>query len=256
MTHPHRGRPTPVPTTATAPPGPPAPSRGPTAPLVVAGLGLRTGRRELWRGLDLTAEPGAAVAVTGPNGSGKSSLLACIAGLRAPTTGTVTVAGSAVGTAGSRALRRHLRETCGVLLQHGSLVPEWTVRENVDVVRPHGVSRETRRARGRAALRRLQLDGRGDDVTGHLSGGEQQRVAAARLLVHRPALVVADEPTSALDPAGRELVLDALDELRREGTVVVVATHDPVVAEWCDVVVELGGADQVARAGSGVSSGA
>lgn len=254
MTHPHRGRPTP--TTSTAPPGPSASSRGPAAPLVVSDLGLRTGRRILWRDLDLTAEPGAAVAVTGPNGSGKSSLLACLAGLRVPTTGSVTVAGTDVGTAGSRALRRHLREACGVLLQQGSLVPEWTVHENVDVVRPPGVSRTTRRARGRAALRRLELDGRGDDVAGHLSGGEQQRVAAARLLVHRPALVVADEPTSALDAAGRELALDALDELRREGTVVVVATHDPVVAEWCDVVVELGGSDQVARAASGVSSGA
>ena len=144
-----------------------------------------------------------------------------------------------VTSLGTARLRAFLRHTCGVLLQHGTLVPEWTVAQNVGVVRPAGLSRRDRAAAVHRALTILGLDDRPLSRVGDLSGGERQRVGLARLVAQRPRLVVADEPTSALDDDARRLALAALATLRNEGTIVVVATHDPAVVDWCDDVLDL-----------------
>jgi len=208
--------------------------------LRVSDLSVMRGGRLLWTDLSFSAESGSAVAVVGPNGSGKSSLLACLTGLVRPTTGSVAFEGRAVSEHSTRDQRAFLRDVCGVLLQDGNVVPEWTVTQNVTVVRPTGVSAAERRSRTRAALDTMALDHQADVRASTLSGGERQRLALARLLTQRPALVVADEPTSALDTAGTVRVLDALDTLRESGSIVVVATHDPAVVHWSTRRVELG----------------
>jgi len=209
------------------------------AGLRVSDISLTRGGRFLWRDLSFSAEPGSAVAVVGPNGSGKSSLLACLTGLLRATTGSVEFDGMVVGEQPTRNRRRFLRDVCGVLLQDGNVVPEWTVTQNVDVVRPTGVSASERRDRALAAMTAMALDHQADVRASALSGGEQQRLAVARLLTQRPALVVADEPTSALDTAGTVRVLDAFDTLRASGSIVVVATHDPAVVRWSTSGVDL-----------------
>ncbi|GAB2979199.1 ABC transporter ATP-binding protein [Frigoribacterium salinisoli] len=211
--------------------------------LVVDQLVAAIGTRHLWGPLDVRVPPGGSLAVVGPNGSGKSSLLACLGGLRPPQSGSVRWRGTTLTGARRRTHQRFLRDDCGIVLQEGSLVPDWTVRRNVDVVRPRGVSRRERARRVEGALTRLGLADRGPDVLTQLSGGERQRATAARLLVQQPSLVVADEMTSALDPEGRRSVLDALASLRDRGAVVVLATHDDAVTRWCGQFLELPGGD-------------
>jgi ABC-type lipoprotein export system ATPase subunit len=206
--------------------------------LAVHRLGITVDGRPLWTGVSTTLDRGSTLAVVGPNGSGKSTLLACLAGLRAPDEGRVTFGGTDVTSLGRARLRAYLRTTCGVLLQRGTLVPDWTVAQNVGVVRPAGLSRRDRAAAVHRALTMLDLDDRAGSRVGPLSGGEQQRVGLARLVAQQPRLVVADEPTSALDDRARGLALTALAALRDAGTTVVVATHDPVVVDWCDAVLD------------------
>jgi len=207
--------------------------------LVAVGLTARTTDRHLWGPLGLVVPQGTTLAVTGPNGSGKSTLVSHLTGLVPAVSGTVHWRGSSVTEATAAQRRTFLRNDCGLVPQDGSLVPEWTVTENVEVVRPTGLSTAERRRRCVQALEDTGLGGRGAEVLGQLSGGERQRVAAARLLVQRPALVVADEVTSALDERGREVVLRALARLRDGGAAVVLVTHDPAVVAWCDAVLDL-----------------
>ena len=211
----------------------------PSEGLLVERLVAAVPTRRLWGPLDVRVHPGDSLAVTGPNGSGKSSLLACVSSISTPEAGAVWWRGTRITGAPRRTRQRFLRDDCGVVLQEGSLVPEWSVRQNVDVVRPLGVTAHERGDLVEESLARLGLGDRGTDRLSQLSGGEQQRVLAARLLVQRPRLVVADEMTSALDPDGRRAVLDALAILRDQGTVVVLSTHDDEVARWCGQVLRL-----------------
>lgn len=184
----------------------------------------RRGRRLLWEGLSFDVDRGEVVALTGPSGSGKSTLLDCIGHIDTLDAGTIRVDGSTAGRSGRRA-RLIRRRSLGYLFQDFGLVPDMTVEANVDlaVAAPRGGDR--RQVRTAEALERVGLAGRAGDRAHQLSGGEQQRVALARLLVKRPSVILADEPTSALDAANGRMVLDALRGLATEGAAVLVATH-------------------------------
>ena len=197
--------------------------------------------RILWKDLDFTVEPGEALALTGPSGSGKTSLLRCLASIARPDEGTLQLAGQRIDQLKGRDQREFLRSTCGSIFQDYALVGEWSISQNVRVVRPRAVTKGVLDRRESDALLRIGLGGRGREPTPRLSGGEQQRVAVARLLVQSPRLVIADEPTAALDPASAEKVRWALGELKTAGAIVVVATHDPVLVDWCDQAIDLGG---------------
>jgi putative ABC transport system ATP-binding protein len=195
------------------------------------GLVLVRGGRVLVDGLDVEVAPGERLAVTGPSGSGKSTLLSVLAGLEPPDAGTVEVDGVDVRAQDPVRLRRRV----GLVLQGYGLLPVLTAGENVEVVlRDAGAPDAVPRAA--AALAAVGLGGRAGHLVEELSGGEQQRVAVARALAARPAVLVADEPTAALDAATRAAVLDLL---LRAGTAVVLATHDPQVAARCDRVLPL-----------------
>lgn len=200
--------------------------------LVGTGLWVRRAGRDLLAGVDVAVAPGEALAVTGPSGSGKSTLLAVLAGLEPPDAGTVTLAGADLAGLEPAELRRRV----GLVLQGYALLALLTAAENVDLaLRAAGSGMATERAdRALAALATVGLADRADHLLEELSGGEQQRVAVARALVGRPAVLVADEPTAELDAQTRERVLDLLFDVTRTGVALVLATHDPDVACRCD----------------------
>ncbi len=201
--------------------------------LQAEGLRFERGGRVIFDHVSLTVQPGDRVAVTGPSGSGKTSLLAVLAGIAAPAAGTVERGGDPV-TAGTLPAR-----TAAVLQGYG-LVSLLTVAENVEIVlRAAGMPAGEAMAAASTTLAELGLREHEDHLVQELSGGQQQRVAVARALATRPELLIADEPTAEQDPVTRELVLARLFGVAADGGALVLATHDPEVAERCDHVVSL-----------------
>jgi putative ABC transport system ATP-binding protein len=185
--------------------------------------------------------PGEVVAVTGPSGAGKSTLLHCLGGLLRPTGGEVLLEGREIQHLPERALSRIRRENFGFVLQFGELVVELTVRENVELpLRLVGVERREARRRAEEMLARLDITELAGRRVYEVSGGQAQRVAVGRALVHRPRVVFADEPTGALDAANAGLVLNELLTLAREqSTAVLLVTHDREVALTADRCIEM-----------------
>lgn len=184
----------------------------------------RRGRRVLWHDLTFDVDRGEIVALTGPSGSGKSTLLDCLGHIDTFDAGTIRVDGVAAGGSGRRArlVRRH---HLGYLFQDFGLVPDMTVQANIDIARVQGRKQAGKPIRTASALDRVGLTGRATDRAHELSGGEQQRVALARLLVKQPDVILADEPTSALDEANATMVLGLLDDFADSGAAVIMATH-------------------------------
>jgi putative ABC transport system ATP-binding protein len=189
--------------------------------------------------VSLDVERGDAVAVIGPSGSGKSTLLGLIAGLDAPTDGTIVVAGVDVTRLGESALARFRRETIGYVFQSYHLIPTLTAAENVAV--PLELAGERRvLARARTLLEQVGLGDRAHHYPVQLSGGEQQRVALARAVALDPPLLLADEPTGNLDSATGAAIIERLFALNRDrGSTLLLVTHDPALAERADRIVSL-----------------
>jgi len=206
--------------------------------LVGQGLTVELGGRRVLDAVDLVAHRGRVLAVTGPSGSGKSTLLAVLSGLLTPRSGSVRWLGEPVRTADSRPGRE-----VGVVLQGYGLLPLLTAHENVQL--PLQLAGRPRAEVVERAVHALERAGLGADqlpqdrLAEELSGGQLQRVALARALVVDPVLLLADEPTSELDAATRGVVLDAIRALADGGTAVVLATHDPEVADYADEVLPL-----------------
>ncbi|MFB7242308.1 lipoprotein ABC transporter ATP-binding protein [Streptomyces populi] len=211
----------------------------------IENLSKAFGARTLWRDVNLTVGRGEMLALTGPSGSGKSTLLNCLGLLDKPSTGSIRYEGKDITRFGRGDVRRFRRDTLGYLFQHYALIENATVAENLEVVAgprrsARSGSKGTDGKRGGTAvaeaLGRVGLAGREKERIHHLSGGEQQRVALARLMVQRPALVLADEPTGALDDDNSTVVIDILREMSDAGCAVVIATHDAGVRDRCDAV--------------------
>lgn len=205
------------------------------------GLGRSIGRgptaRDILADIDLDLGPGL-TAIIGPSGSGKSTLLFCLAGLDRPTSGEVSLGGSPLAHLRAGALARLHREQVGFVFQAYNLIPYLSARRNAALP---GLLAGRRDAldRADAALARLGLSERSAQSVGRLSGGEQQRVALARVLASRPRVIFADEPTGALDQAASAQVMDLLRAQADEGASVVLVTHDPACADRADRVVAL-----------------
>jgi putative ABC transport system ATP-binding protein len=182
---------------------------------------------------------GQAVAITGPSGSGKSTLLGLIAGLDAPSTGSIRLDGVEITTLGEDRLARLRGEKIGFVFQFFHLLPSLTAYENILVpMEIAGVANPQTRAK--ALLANVGLSDRGHHYPSQLSGGEQQRVAIARALANDPPIVLADEPTGNLDTVTGRQVIDLLVEVNRQrGRTLVLVTHDVELAALADEIIAL-----------------
>jgi len=194
-------------------------------------------RIEVLRGLSFSARAGEAVAIMGASGAGKSTLLHLLGGLEATDHGTILAGEFAIERARPAELARFRNEHVGFVFQFHHLLPDLTAAENVSL--PLRIARKSHREAMRQAVQLLDevgLDRRvADSLVGHLSGGEQQRVAVCRALITRPALVLADEPTGNLDSAtGDEITRAIVSYARKRRALVVIATHNLALAEVCD----------------------
>jgi polar amino acid transport system ATP-binding protein len=206
----------------------------------VADLWKSFGPVEVLKGISLTVERGAVVAVIGPSGSGKSTLLRCLNLLETPDRGTICIGERRMGFGPDRAGNARLRDrelaafraATGMVFQHFNLFPHMTALDNV-MSGPVIVKRTPRREAaelGRDLLAKVGLADKADSYPSHLSGGQRQRVAIARALVKRPTIILADEPTGNLDSKSGGEVIELLHELASDGATLVLITHDHGVA--------------------------
>jgi putative ABC transport system ATP-binding protein len=181
---------------------------------------------------------GSFTAVMGPSGSGKSTLLQCAAGLDAPTSGTVTLAGVPLAGKNETQLTKLRRDRVAFVFQSFNLMPALNVWQNVTL--PSLLAgRRPDKAWVREVIARVGLSDRMRHRPAELSGGQQQRVAIARALAGRPAVTFADEPTGALDTHTAGEVLRLMRHLADTGQTIVMVTHDPVAASYADRVLFL-----------------
>jgi ABC-type lipoprotein export system ATPase subunit len=184
------------------------------------------------RGVSLTLQRGDFVAVMGPSGCGKSTLLQLCGAMDRPDSGVLTVEGADAAKMSDRELTRLRRERVGFVFQFFNLLPTLTVLENIAMPlllarRPEAESI----AKARALAERVGISHRLAHFPGQISGGEAQRAAVARAVVHEPALLIADEPTGSLDSSNGQGILALLKELNHDLKIaILMATHDPQVA--------------------------
>ncbi len=174
--------------------------------------------------------PSEMIAVEGESGCGKTTLLLACGAMQRPTAGVVKILRQDVFELPAASRIRYRASQIGYLFQTLQLIPYLNVLDNVRMVK--GVSLET----AKRWLVQLGLEGRMTHQPDALSHGQRQRVALARAIVHRPALVIADEPTGNLDPANKQLVFQTLRQFADEGGSVLIATHDPTIAEFANRV--------------------
>ncbi|MFE2559653.1 ABC transporter ATP-binding protein [Streptomyces sp. NPDC059352] len=200
------------------------------------GVDLSYGMHQAVSSADFTLKRGEVAAIMGSSGSGKSSLLYCLAGVLPPSSGTVSFDGVELSSLPDGELSALRRTRLGFIFQYGELLPELTVEENAALpLRLAGISKSHAHAMAGQVLGRLGMGDLARRRTSKLSGGQSQRVAVARALVHRPDVVFADEPTGALDSTNAAAVLEEFLQLaRRQKTAVVIVTHDANVAAKAD----------------------
>jgi putative ABC transport system ATP-binding protein len=192
------------------------------------------------RGVSLSVQPGEYVAIAGPSGSGKSTLLQLIGGIDTPSGGSVELLGTRLESLGDRELTRLRLTRLGFVFQRFHLLPVLTARENVELpMAEAGVAAPRRRERARELLEYVGLRHRESHRATQLSGGEMQRVAIARALANRPAILLADEPTGELDATTGREILDLFRRLNRDGTTLIVVTHDERLASAAGRVVHM-----------------
>lgn len=198
--------------------------------MTVTGVSMAFGSRRVLAGVDATFGAGRLCALMGPSGTGKSTLLAIIAGHLRPTAGEVVVTDA----------ENRRTDQVEWMVQSTPTLPRRTAWDNAALgASARGLDRTAALAEAARILDALDLTAVRGTRTFRLSGGERQRVAVARSIARRTPVLLADEPTASLDPQSRAAVCRALRVAADAGTTVVVATHDPVVAEGCDAVLLL-----------------
>lgn len=182
--------------------------------------------------ISLSIVAGDVVALTGPSGSGKTSLLSLIGCMGRPTTGQIIVGGKDVVKLPERFLTEVRRERFGFIFQQFNLIRDLSVMDNVLLpLYPLPISVKIMKERAWPILENLKIADKARGKVKQLSGGEQQRVAIARALINDPEVIIADEPTAHLDRSLAQEFLDIIGGLHGKGTTVVIATHDPFIAE-------------------------
>lgn len=196
---------------------------------------------EVLRGVDLAIASGEIVALLGPSGSGKSTLLQAVGLLEGGFKGSILIEGGEAADFDSDQRTHMRRDRLGFVYQFHHLLPDFSARENVVIPQLiRGLTHAEAGARANDLLTALGLGARLEHRPSHLSGGEQQRVAVARALANRPALVLADEPTGNLDEHTADIVIgEFLKLVRDEGSAALIATHNERIARKTDRMVRL-----------------
>ena len=215
--------------------------------LNVTDLAKHYGDTAVFSKVSLQVNSGEFVAIVGESGVGKSTLLNCLAGLDQWDEGRVLLDGQDLGRLGDEPLARLRREHIGFVFQAFHVLPHLDVAQNVAL--PLMLLGRNDPVRVQAMLAAVGLEGLGKRLPQQLSGGQLQRMAIARALVHRPALLLADEPTGNLDPSTALRVLDTLvNQTRQHGAALVLVTHSQAAAERADRVLQLTAQGLFARA--------
>lgn len=190
-------------------------------------------------GLDLAIMPGEFVAIMGPSGSGKSTLLNCIATIDQPTAGSISIAGNDVSRLSRGKLADFRRTQLGFIFQDSNLLDTLTGRENIALPLTIGRMQPERiKVDVESVAQALGVSDVLEQYPYQMSGGQRQRMAAARALVTRPHLVLADEPTGALDTKNSRILLESMEKLNRaQHATILMVTHDEVAASYCQRVV-------------------
>ena len=187
--------------------------------------------------VNLSIDKGEWIAIMGPSGSGKSTMMNIISCMDKPTEGQVIFDGRDITKDSRRKLTEFHRDKIGLVFQQFHLINYLHAVENVMVAQYYHSLPDEKEAM--EALERVGLKDRAKHLPSQLSGGEQQRVCIARALINSPELILADEPTGNLDEANENIVLDLFRQLHKEGTSLIVVTHDPEVGEVAERVVRL-----------------
>lgn len=204
---------------------------------VTKSIDTGTHRVDILKGIDLSIAQGEFAAIMGASGSGKSTLLGLLAGLDAPTTGSIRIDGDEIATLAEDKMADLRGRKIGFVFQSYQLIPTLTAEENVLLpAELAGEGSREARERARMLLETVGLRDRLDHYPVQLSGGEQQRVAIARALAPSPKILIADEPTGNLDTTTGRQIADLLFAKQREnGLTMVLVTHDPALAARCDI---------------------
>ena len=187
--------------------------------------------------VNLSIDKGEWIAIMGPSGSGKSTMMNIISCMDKPTDGQVFFDGRDITRDSRKKLTEFHRDKIGLVFQQFHLINYLNAVENVMVAQYYHSMPDEKEAL--EALERVGLKDRAKHLPSQLSGGEQQRVCIARALINSPELILADEPTGNLDEANENIVLDLFRQLHKEGTSLIVVTHDPEVGEVAERVVRL-----------------
>ena len=210
---------------------------------IIEATGIRKsfGTLEVLKGVDLAVRRGEIVAIVGKSGAGKTTLLQILGTLDRPDQGTVRIDGQDVSALGEKELAKFRNRHIGFIFQFHQLLPEFTALENVMIpALIAGEGRSESRHRAEQLLADLRLSERLHHKPAALSGGEKQRVAAARALMMSPSVILADEPTGSLDEANKQELNRLLLHLREQyGQTIIIVTHDKELSAIADRVIEM-----------------
>lgn len=192
------------------------------------------GNNQLFKDFNCEIEAGKMTAIIGKSGSGKSTLLNIISTIEKVDSGDIFFEETNISNVSKRKQKTLFKNTYGFIFQNYALVEEKTVKENIlignDKIKDVEINN---------VLKKVKLEGFADRIINSLSGGEQQRVAIARIIIKNPKIVIADEPTGNLDLYNSEIIIDLFEDLKDKGITIIVATHDPMLLKSFDKVVNL-----------------
>ncbi|APH05447.1 ABC transporter ATP-binding protein [Bacillus weihaiensis] len=193
---------------------------------------------DVLKGIDLYIQNGEFVAIMGPSGSGKSTLMNVIGCLDQPSTGSYLLDSIDISTYEDEKLAKVRNLSIGFVFQQFQLLPRLTALKNVELPMIYaGIKKKEREEKAKLALEKVGLGDRIHHLPNELSGGQKQRVAIARSIVNEPKIILADEPTGALDSKTSVAIMDQFTKLNKEGTTIILVTHEYEVAEYAKRII-------------------